>query len=129
MTSITIPGRVANQLRQGLTLQMGDAAEALGRWSLIDRRHRSHASFVEHFSRLVVYRDTMDLLGWADEPEPRAVEIDIDVHREMVDAGLAEATATLRRFTAEGSPEDRRQAVVELDEVKRFTASLPAVSA
>lgn len=42
MANITIPGSVTNDLRQGLTLRMGDEIETLEIASLIDRRERSY---------------------------------------------------------------------------------------
>lgn len=130
MSNITIPGPVANQLRQGLTLRMGEAAQALEEASLCDRRERTAETFAEHFEAIDAYRDVMLVLGWEhDEPEPMDVEIDLDGHREVLDGGLDETTAILTRFTEEGSPDDRRQAVIDLGEVEGFKASLPAAVA
>lgn len=125
MCTTTIPGPVANQLRQGLTLRMGDAAQALAEASLCDRRERTAETFTEHFEAIDAYRDAMLVLGWEhDEPEPADVEIDLDGHREVLDGGLDEATAILTRFTEEGTRPEQRQAVAELGELVRFRGSL-----
>jgi hypothetical protein len=129
MSTISIPGPVANQLRQGLTLRMGDAAQGLEEASLIDRRKRSYETFVEHFEQIDAIRALFGSLGWRHEPDPTAVEVNLDAYRPTMDAGLSEATAVLRRFTEEGSHDDRRQAVIDLGEMERFTASLPTVIA
>ncbi|HTB51014.1 MAG TPA: hypothetical protein VK701_08570 [Solirubrobacteraceae bacterium] len=52
MANISIPGPVTNDLRQGLILRMGDAAQALEEASLIDRRERSYETFAEHFEQI-----------------------------------------------------------------------------
>jgi hypothetical protein len=129
MTHISIPGPVTNDLRQGLILRMGDAAQALDVASLIDRRKRSYEAFAAHFEQIDAIRDLFDALGWEHVTlDPADVEIDLDEHRGALEAGLDEATMMLRRFTEEGSSEDRRQAVNDLGEVERFAALLAAIA-
>jgi hypothetical protein len=129
MTHISIPGPVTNDLRQGLTLRMGDAAQALEEASLIDRRERSYETFAEHFEQIDAIRDLFDALGWEHvEADPANVEIDLDDHREALEAGLDEAIMMVRTFTTEGSPQDRQQAVIDLAQVERFAASLGMVA-
>ena len=124
MTYIDIPGRIANQLRQGLTLKMGEAAQALEQASLGDRRERTDQTFRQYFEQIDAYRDVIDVLGYEDESDPLDVAIDLDPHREAVDAGLAEAASILRGFTKDGSSEDRAQAGADLAEVEDFAVTL-----
>lgn len=126
-TTITIPGPVANQLRQGLTLKMGEAAQALEQASLGERRGRSAETFRQHFEAIDAYREAMVALGYEDERDPRDAEIDLDEHRETLEAGLAEARSILRGFAEEGSAQERQQAAIELGEVERFAALLAAM--
>jgi transketolase N-terminal domain/subunit len=112
MTSISIPGPVTNDLRQALILRMGEVAQALEEASLLDRRKRSYEMFAEHFEQIDAIRDLFDALGWehveVDPAEIESVEIDLDEHREALEAGLDEATLILRTFTTEGSSDSRR---------------------
>ncbi len=79
MSIIAIPGLVTNDLRQGLTLRMGDAAQALEQASMVDRRKRAHEMFAEHFEQMDAVRELFDALGWEhvelDPPEIEGVEI------------------------------------------------------
>jgi hypothetical protein len=128
MANITIPGPVTNDLRQGLTLRMGDAIQTLEIASLIDRRERSYETFAEHFEQIDTIRDLFDALGWEHvELDPADVEIDLDEHRETLEAGVDEARMMLRGATKEGSREDRAQATIDLAEMERFAASLAAL--
>ncbi len=131
MSNITVPGPVTNNLRQGLMLRIGSAIQALDTASLIDRRERSHEPFLERIAQINAIRDLFEAVGWEhvdlDPAEIEGVEIDLDDHREALEEGLEEAAAMLRRFTQEGSSEDRQQAVGDLAEVEHFAASLAAV--
>ena len=128
MANITIPGPVTNDLRQGLTLRMGDAIQTLEIASLIDRRERSYETFAEHFEQIDAIRDLFDALGWEHvELDPADVDIDLDEHRDTLEAGLDEARMMLREATKEGSREDRAQATIDLAEMERFAASLAAL--
>lgn len=129
MANISIPGPVTNDLRQGLTLRMGDAAQALEEASLIDRRERSYETFAEHFEQIDAIRDLFDALGWEHvELNPANVEVGLDEHREALEAGLDEAKKMLRGFTTEGPPGERRQATIDLGEVQRLLASLGVIA-
>ncbi len=131
MSTVTIPGPITNDLRQGLTLRMGDAAQALEQASLVDRRKRTYEMFAEHFEQIDAVRELFDALGWEhvelDPPEIEGVEIDLDEHREALEAGLDDATMMLRAFTEEGSPDQRRQAVSDLAEVECFAVLLATI--
>ena len=132
MTSITIPGPITNNLRQGLTLRMGSAIEALDTASLIDRRERTHETFSEHFEQIDAIRDLFGVLGWEhvnlDPTEIEGVEIDLGEHREALEAGLDQATMMLRCETKDGSREARAQARIDLAEVERFAVSLAGIA-
>lgn len=131
MSTITVPGPITNNLRQGLTLRMGDAAQALEQASLVDRRKRAHEMFAEHFEQIDAIRDLFDALGWEhvelDPSEIEGVEIDLDEYREALEAGLDEATMMLRAFTEEGSRDQRQQAVSDLAEVECFAVLLATI--
>ena len=129
MRNITIPGPVANQLRQGLALRIGAAAQALEQASLTERRNRTYEQFAKHFQQLDALHALLSALGWEHQPDPAATHVDLDAHRPAVDAGLKEAIGILRDFTDEGSPDARRQAAAELREVENFKTSLPAMDA
>jgi transcriptional regulator with XRE-family HTH domain len=129
MSTTPIPGPVANQLRQGLTLRIGTAAQALEETSLIDRRNRTYEKIAEHFQQIDALHALLDALGWQHQPDPMAIRVDLDAHRSAVDAGLDEAIGILRDFTDEGSPGAHRQAAAELHEVEVFKTSLPAMEA
>jgi hypothetical protein len=130
-STVTIPGPITNDLRQGLTLRMGDAAQALEQASLVDRRKRAYEMFAEHFEQIDAVRDLFDALGWEhielDLPEIEGVEIDLDEHWEALKAGLDEATMMLRAFAEEGSPDQRQQAVSDLAEVECFAVLLATI--
>jgi hypothetical protein len=124
-TTTIIPGPVANQLRQGLTLRIGAAAQALEEASLIDRRNRTYETFAEHFQQIDALHALLDALGWKHGPDQVTIDVDLDPHRAATNAGLNEAIVILRDFTDEGSPDARRQAVAELREIEDFKTSLP----
>lgn len=130
MTNISIPGPVTNNLRQGLTLRIGSAVQALDTASLIDRRERTEEKFTPHINQIDVICGLFDVLGWEyvdlDMAEIEDVEIDLDEHREALEEGLDE-TMMLRRATKEGSRENRAEARTDLVEVERFAASLAAL--
>jgi hypothetical protein len=131
MSTITVPGPVTNNVRQGLILRMGEAAQALEETSLVDRRKRDYEMFAEHFEQIDAIRDLFDAIGWEhvelDPAEIEGVEINLDEHREALEAGLDEATMMLREAAKEGSREDRAQATIDLAEMECFTASLAAL--
>jgi hypothetical protein len=131
MSTITVPGPVTNNLRQGLILRMGEAAQALEEASLVDRHKRDYEMFAEYFEQIDAIRDLFDAIGWEhvelDPVEIEGVEIDLDEHREALEAGLDEATMMLREAAKEGSREDRAQATIDLAEMECFTASLAAL--
>jgi hypothetical protein len=131
MSAITVPGPVTNNVRQGLILRMGEAAQALEEASLVDRRKRDYEMFAEYFEQIDAIRDLFDAIGWEhvelDPAEIEGVEIDLDEHREALEAGLDEATMMLREAAKEGSREDRAQAAIDLAQMERFTASLAAL--
>ena len=133
MGNISIPGPVTNNLRQGLTLRMGDAIQALDTASLIDRRERTEKKFTPYINQIDAIRGLFDVLGWEhvdlDTAEIESVEIDLDEHREALEEGLDEATLMLRRFIEEeeGRPDQRREAITDLAEIERFAASLAAL--
>jgi len=131
MSTTTVPGPVTNNLRQGLILRMGEAAQALEEASLVDRRKRDYKMFAEHFEQIDAIRDLFDAIGWEhvelDQAEIEGVEIDLDEHREALHAGIDEATMMLREATKEGSREDRAQATIDLAEMECFTAFLAAL--
>jgi hypothetical protein len=129
VSTTSIPGPVANQLRQGLTLRIGAAAQALEEASLTDRRNRTYEQFAEHFQQIDALHALLNALGWQHEPDPVTIHVDLDAHRSAVDTGLKEAIGILRDFADEGSPDARRQAAVELREVDDFKTSLPAMEA
>ncbi len=131
MSTITVPGPVTNNLRQGLILRMGEAAQALEEASLVDRRKRDYEMFAEYFEQIDAIRDLFDAIGWEhvelDSAVIEGVEIDLDEHREAFEAGLDEATLMLRDAAKEGSHEDRAQATIDLAEMECFIASLAAL--
>jgi DNA-binding XRE family transcriptional regulator len=129
MSTTTIPGPVANQLRQGLALRIGVAAQALEEASLIERRNRTYEMFAEHFQQIDALHALLSALGWEHEPDPVTIQVDLDTHRRATDAGLKEAIGILRNFADEGSSDVRRQAAAELREVENFKMSLPAIEA
>jgi hypothetical protein len=131
MSTITVPGPVANNIRQGLILRMGEAAQALEETSLVDRRKREYEMFAEYFEQIDAIRDLFDAIGWEhvelDPAEIEGVEIDLDEHQEALEAGIDEATMMLREATKEGSHEDRAQATIDLAEMERFVIVLATI--
>ena len=128
MSTITVPGPVTNNVRQGLILRMGEAAQALEEASLVDRRKRDYEMFAEYFEQIDAIRDLFDAIGWEhvelDPAEIEGLEIDLDEHREALEAGIDEATMMLREAAKERSREDQAQAAIDLAEMERFIASL-----
>jgi hypothetical protein len=110
---------------------MGDAAQALEQASLVDRRKRTFKMFAEHFEQIDAVRDLFDALGWEhvelDPPEIEGVEIDLNEHREALEAGLDEVTMMLRAFTEQGSPDQGLQAANDLTEVECFAVLLATI--
>jgi len=125
MTYIEIPGHVANQLRQGLTLKMGEPVGRLEQACICHRRERSRDLFAAAIEQIEGIRDLLDALGWEHvESDPEDVRIDLGEHSEALENGLGEAALMLRTFTKEGSPEDRAQAQADLAEVEGFAVTL-----
>ena len=128
MSTIRIPGPVANQLRQGLTLSIGKVAQALEAPSMIGRDARRYEQFAESFQQLDAIRALLDALGWEHEPNPVSIEVDLETHISAAGVGLDEMIDVLRDFASKGSRASRLQAATELREVEDLKMSLSATA-
>ncbi|HEX3391804.1 MAG TPA: hypothetical protein VHS55_04515 [Solirubrobacteraceae bacterium] len=86
---LTVPGETARQLRKGLHIELGGAAQDLEEITL-KRDQVIHTDWYEEpLRRFDAIRALLDEIGWSDiDPPAEEMCIDLDAHRQAVTRAL-----------------------------------------
>lgn len=83
-TTITVPAELVDDLRIGLYTCLADAAEDTTDAAARRERERRPGWFQSARSKFERTWELLDRIGWAESDEPKALDLELETHREAL---------------------------------------------
>jgi hypothetical protein len=88
---VTVPAPLVADLRRGLRCALGNAAAGIAEATELPARAQCSGLYAQHRQQLEDAFAALDLVGFCEPTAPRAVHLDLRVHRRALQAALDEA--------------------------------------